>query len=120
MNDFRDLEETIFGEDCSLFNCLGYSDKKLAKELLTYGRIRGEYAMTVKGLGVFRVFEISIYGSPRMANGIYQLVKLDGQILLVEPIPALTEHVEGRFDYVPRQGRRKRQLRQVALQVFYL
>lgn len=118
MNDFRDLEEKLFGDDCSLWNCLGYSDKILAKELLLYGNIRAEYAATVEPLGVFRVFEIVIFRSPRIANGIYQIVKLNGSILLVEPIPALTDHIEGRFtDDVSNPGRCKRRTRQVALQV---
>lgn len=118
MNDFRDLEEKLFGDDCSLWNCLGYSDKILAKELLLYGNIRAEYAATVEPLGVFRVFETTIYGSPRIANGIYQIVKLNGSILLVEPIPALTDHIEGRFSNdVSNPGRCKRRSRQVALQV---
>ena len=111
MNDIEDLIE-LYG-----WNAFDFNDNILAKELLNYGHIKYEGVATIGNKGFIRCFEIYIHGSPRMANGWYQLVKCNGTPIILEPIPACTDHLEGRFekDVISCYCRKKRQNRQMAL-----
>lgn len=108
-----DIEEimNLYG-----WNAFGYSSAVLAKELLHYGHIKYEASVKVGRNTHIRVFEIYIHGSVRMANGWYQLIKVNNEVVTLEPIPACSDHIEGRFEgAVLCEDRHKRCKRQVAL-----
>jgi len=111
-----DIEEimNLYG-----WNAFGYSSAVLAKEFLHYGHIKYEASVKVGRDTHIRVFEIYIHGSVRMANGWYQLIKVNNEVITLEPIPACSDHIEGRFEgCVLDKGRDERLKRKVALQKF--